>query len=403
MAHVSEELSAYIDGQLPAGERERVDAHLKACGECRAELGELQNVSRLMAALPRKPLPAGFMERLERRRAQEKGAEKEEAAPGFGWLGLPPRRLAFSMATVLVAFVAFEYSRTFLKPGSPEPAVSRPASSIDAAASSVDRAAREEAAKEAAGEMAQELASRRLEDNLLSAKRGRAGAFSNEQQHAYIEEQKKAMGIVKVLERSDGPSKGETASVPLAAAPPDAGLAKRRSAEPGPMNAEEARRYMAQMSSEIRSTVARMQRPAAPINGSKPALLHDHEKGLSAPIESADEAAAAPTPLARRPARAKPPASAAPPSVLQKWVVQSPQDRLALEKSLTEGTVVPAVDFARSMLIAIVMPGQGAEIVSVDERDAGFVVRYRLQEEGSGPAFRVLQRTMRPVNFEEVR
>jgi len=35
--HIDEQLSAYLDGELTAQERQQVEAHLKICPQCRAE------------------------------------------------------------------------------------------------------------------------------------------------------------------------------------------------------------------------------------------------------------------------------------------------------------------------------------------------------------------------------
>ncbi len=45
-------LSAYLDGELGADERLRVEAHLADCGRCRALLSDLRRVKRLVAELP---------------------------------------------------------------------------------------------------------------------------------------------------------------------------------------------------------------------------------------------------------------------------------------------------------------------------------------------------------------
>jgi hypothetical protein len=42
MGHLTDnELAGFLDGDLPAEERARVEAHLEACGECRAEMVEV--------------------------------------------------------------------------------------------------------------------------------------------------------------------------------------------------------------------------------------------------------------------------------------------------------------------------------------------------------------------------
>jgi anti-sigma factor RsiW len=46
----SNQLGPYLDGQLDAGQRTVLEAHLRDCGECDAELSELRGLSRLFAA-----------------------------------------------------------------------------------------------------------------------------------------------------------------------------------------------------------------------------------------------------------------------------------------------------------------------------------------------------------------
>jgi hypothetical protein len=54
------ELSAFIDGQLDAGERARVQRHLETCAACRAELAELQSTVRLLRLVPTVAPPRSF-------------------------------------------------------------------------------------------------------------------------------------------------------------------------------------------------------------------------------------------------------------------------------------------------------------------------------------------------------
>jgi hypothetical protein len=95
-----ESLSAHIDNELPAAEAAAVAAHLSACPACAAELGALKGASRFVRDLPLKPLPAGFMARLQARRA---GGAAAPAASLSSWFG--PRPLAFAAAVVVVALV----------------------------------------------------------------------------------------------------------------------------------------------------------------------------------------------------------------------------------------------------------------------------------------------------------
>ncbi|HYK98197.1 MAG TPA: anti-sigma factor [Candidatus Acidoferrales bacterium] len=55
--HPRAQLSAYLDGALLPAQREAVDAHLAACDDCRARLGELRATTRLIASLP-SPAPS---------------------------------------------------------------------------------------------------------------------------------------------------------------------------------------------------------------------------------------------------------------------------------------------------------------------------------------------------------
>jgi len=46
----SNQLGPYLDGELDAGQRTELEAHLRNCGDCDAELSELRGLSRLFAA-----------------------------------------------------------------------------------------------------------------------------------------------------------------------------------------------------------------------------------------------------------------------------------------------------------------------------------------------------------------
>lgn len=53
----SENLSAYLDGELPPGERSGVEEHLAGCAECRAGLEQLKGVSGLLKKHVMEPVP----------------------------------------------------------------------------------------------------------------------------------------------------------------------------------------------------------------------------------------------------------------------------------------------------------------------------------------------------------
>lgn len=62
--HVSDELSAYIDGALGVRDVERVKAHLDTCPRCLQEYQGVQEVQRLLRALPDPAPRAGFVDRV---------------------------------------------------------------------------------------------------------------------------------------------------------------------------------------------------------------------------------------------------------------------------------------------------------------------------------------------------
>jgi anti-sigma factor RsiW len=58
--HVLEQLSAYIDNALGAGERERVRAHIETCDGCRNEHRELQATRQMLLSMPVARPPRAF-------------------------------------------------------------------------------------------------------------------------------------------------------------------------------------------------------------------------------------------------------------------------------------------------------------------------------------------------------
>ncbi|HKV85940.1 MAG TPA: zf-HC2 domain-containing protein [Ktedonobacterales bacterium] len=56
-----ERLSASLDGELDAAEREQLERHLVECERCRAILAELRQTRGLLRALPQPALPRSFM------------------------------------------------------------------------------------------------------------------------------------------------------------------------------------------------------------------------------------------------------------------------------------------------------------------------------------------------------
>ena len=57
-------LSAYHDGELPAGERAAVERHLAECAACREALEQMRRLSAALAGFEAPALGAGAMERM---------------------------------------------------------------------------------------------------------------------------------------------------------------------------------------------------------------------------------------------------------------------------------------------------------------------------------------------------
>ena len=61
MRHQSELISAYLDGELTTDEDRKLMAHLGTCGQCTAELQEIQRVRAAIRSLPVLDLPRGLV------------------------------------------------------------------------------------------------------------------------------------------------------------------------------------------------------------------------------------------------------------------------------------------------------------------------------------------------------
>jgi hypothetical protein len=99
--HESERLCAYLDGELPRGERSEVEAHLAACPACAALLADLTAVDAAATSLPAEP-PEGYFDAFPSRVVARLGAASRAPAP--------PRRFPAwtwaAAAALLLAVVA---------------------------------------------------------------------------------------------------------------------------------------------------------------------------------------------------------------------------------------------------------------------------------------------------------
>lgn len=76
-------LSAYLDGELDASKRERLNSHLEFCAECRTEIKAIERTKTLLRLAPQKNMPSMLIARLE-----QKASELEERARTH-WLTWP--------------------------------------------------------------------------------------------------------------------------------------------------------------------------------------------------------------------------------------------------------------------------------------------------------------------------
>ena len=65
--HVFNEISNYLEGDIDAASRARMEAHFKVCAHCTAVLDGTRNVLRLIGDGAVFELPAGFSQRLYRK------------------------------------------------------------------------------------------------------------------------------------------------------------------------------------------------------------------------------------------------------------------------------------------------------------------------------------------------
>ena len=106
MSHVTDDLTALLDGALPANRQSEVEAHLSGCGSCRAERERLAGLLARLAALPPPPEPSPwFAARLEARLAALPAPPRGLLAWVSAWrwrLALPAGALAAAAAVALL-------------------------------------------------------------------------------------------------------------------------------------------------------------------------------------------------------------------------------------------------------------------------------------------------------------
>ena len=101
-----QQLSAYLDGELPAAERRAVDDALAASAELRAELDALRHTADLVHTMPRITAPAGFADRVAAAIAADGAAADAPAQAPAPAESTTPRGWLRTLRPVLVAAAA---------------------------------------------------------------------------------------------------------------------------------------------------------------------------------------------------------------------------------------------------------------------------------------------------------
>lgn len=107
MQHPTLELTALLDGSLPEGERAELEAHLAACGGCRAERDRLAATLALLGALPPAPAPSPTFE--ARSAASGSGRVLARLRAGFGWRTLAPGLAGVAAAAGVSLYVGHRH------------------------------------------------------------------------------------------------------------------------------------------------------------------------------------------------------------------------------------------------------------------------------------------------------
>lgn len=102
-------LSAYLEGELAAGERAEVEAHLAACPACAEIAALMRETMAATAAFPEAAPSAGLLARLYAI-PEEAPAKKRLFRPVFDWLTRPALQPVYAALTgvfIVLSFVIF--------------------------------------------------------------------------------------------------------------------------------------------------------------------------------------------------------------------------------------------------------------------------------------------------------
>jgi hypothetical protein len=124
--HERERLCAYLDGELPPGERTEVEAHLAACAVCTALLADLTAVDGAVRSLPAEA-PDGYFETfpsrvLARLGAASRAPVRPRRLPAWTWAAAAALLLAVVAPLTLRQRAPGQVPGTTQAPGAPRPA-----------------------------------------------------------------------------------------------------------------------------------------------------------------------------------------------------------------------------------------------------------------------------------------
>ena len=135
-----EQHSAWLDGELPAAERARMEAHLAGCAECSAELARLARMLGMLRALPAERAPLGFVDRVLAAARPTPWYVRAWRGPTQPWRLKLPLEAAAVVIVALGALYVFQktpelqQAARYEAPASPPPAQPAPAQPAPVAA-----------------------------------------------------------------------------------------------------------------------------------------------------------------------------------------------------------------------------------------------------------------------------
>jgi anti-sigma factor RsiW len=389
-AHPREALEELLDGELTAERRGEVEAHVARCRDCGAELARLREVSAAVRSLPERPLPAGFLQRLQRRRA----APAPSPGPRY-LLPAPARYAAFALSSVIVSFWVYEKARVafpvvgYGAASSLSDSDRLPSAALSPADAEAGRAARAKAESAAA---------------LAAAQAAAEGRGVNSRRLARASGQPLFAGVAApgTLAGDFAPGKGPSNDQLIAGLESEKAKVGIRGYAPKPPPELAA---LKQLHAGINAVLLKAAPTPAPIETDQVPSMLSRERSVPARREEGAPVAAAEP-------------QAAPAAEAEGLALRSAEERDAAwaARGLRAGSA-PSLNFEASLLALVVAPDLSAavEIVGVETRADAVVLRYRLLPRPAESAggrkdaapvrsyqYRVIPRSSKPLRFERV-